>query len=696
VSLGKACILLTAGPAAGKSTSILQLLAHALRDQEGTLVPIYIRVHDLQRNLLADRSEAVRLQERHQQERTQLESRHAKERELHMLHEDKVASTRRVDADIHAQVIAARQASEIVQVEAEQDRELKTALNKSSFATAWNWVDAHLRCVYGSASATYMMLRQAMLCRRALVLLDGIDECGVVSEDVQRHVTEVLAPQGHSLVITSRPDNLRTEAFAEHFEHLTLHSMSDELQDQLIDLRLREAQSSGQQALKQYIRTQVPLNAEGLRETCNPLMLSMMITVSESLGGGTMPGSKTTLYAAASKIMLERTLGGCSEHSISAPQAAIPYLMPLLEAIFFRAHATQKKVIEDQHVEAAALELGAPGQLAAMQWPPYKSRVRVGQVVKILRGDNAGRVGVLTSDSRGKLINGRTPRSPFRITFLDKSLSPWLKENALVSSGLDLVTFDARVGSEGQRKSIRTAYERLPLPLHQAVEALRTWALQGQLPLLALLQSHPLQMQASHISLQEFFCARALFKGMALPGEPPWRWSAWWGNTLHLGSELGSSFGSGLLQAAGAGHDLDLSGQIAGHRPTALAAISQMVLGLSTVDLSQNGITPEEVRLVASALQKSNTLIELNLAKNPLGDDGAEILSSCVATAKLTSLNLFGTGIKERGARSLSMAISFSPSLTHLNLQYNAVRGESKKALEAANAARVPPLFLVL
>ena len=36
-----------------------------------------------------------------------------------------------------------------------------------------------------------------------------------------------------------------------------------------------------------------------------------------------------------------------------------------------------------------------------------------------------------------------------------------------------------------------------------------------------------------------------------------------------------------------------------------------------------------------------------------------------------------------------------APALTKLNLQYNALRADSKKALETANAARAAPLFLV-
>ena len=62
------------------------------------------------------------------------------------------------------------------------------------FARAWNFVDAYLRCVHGEDSPHYRMLRQAMMCRRALLLLDGIDEGGKARAEIEKHVTEVLAP----------------------------------------------------------------------------------------------------------------------------------------------------------------------------------------------------------------------------------------------------------------------------------------------------------------------------------------------------------------------------------------------------------------------------------------------------------------------------------------------------------------------
>ena len=690
-AIRNACILVTGGPASGKTTTIRQLLAHVLRviqrEQEFQLVPILICVPDLKDNLLRDREKIARVQSKHKFERIELDARHEAERVA-------LASRTTPEAAIAKELVDDRQAEESKHLETEQDNELQEAAwRQSKFARSWNWVDAHLQCVYGPKSGTYTMLRQALLSRRALLLIDGLDEGGPVSEEIQRHITEVLAPQGHTMVVTSRTEGLRLDWFSVHFEHMSLRPLSDALQAQLVELRLGANPSCVQKLLK-YIRTQVPLDNKGQRETCSPLNISLMIAIFDNLGDVPVPDSITSLYEIASKILLERSLGGASHGVASA--AALALITPLLEAIFFRAHAMHMREIEMYHVEAAALALGAPDQLAAVEWPPYKGRVRVGQVVKLLRGESAGRVGLLTSDSRGKLINGHTPRSPFRITFFDQTLSPWVKTGDFISSGLEHAPYNTKMGVDGQRKAIRLAFDKLPEAFHQAVHAVCTWVLTDQMPMLSLLQSEPLKMQASFPFLQEFFSARALCKGRALPGEPPWRWSAWWSNTLRLGSEMGKSFGSGLVRSTCSGLKLDLAGQVAGHRPTSIAAISQLMLGVMSMDLSQNCITIEELKILAKALQNSATLLELSLSKNSLGDEGAAILSAHIAESKLMSLNLFGSGIKEEGAKALASVISSSTSLTHLNLQYNAVRGETKKMLEAANAARVPQLVLVL
>ena len=157
----------------------------------------------------------------------------------------------------------------VVKVQHLQKRLLDEA-QRPVFSRAWNFVDAYLRCVHGEDSPHYRMLRQAMMCRRALLLLDGIDEGGKARAEIERHVTEVLAPQGHPMLVTSRPGGLRERAFASTFHVLKLKPLTDKQQQQVIEQRA----GTKSNALPRYVAEKVPLDAEtGQRVTGNPLML---------------------------------------------------------------------------------------------------------------------------------------------------------------------------------------------------------------------------------------------------------------------------------------------------------------------------------------------------------------------------------------------------------------------------------------
>eukprot|EP00966_Prymnesium_polylepis_P267325 6175605-Prymnesium_polylepis.1 len=137
------------------------------------------------------------------------------------------------------------------------------------FATAWNWVDAYMRIEH--EEPLYRMLRQLLIARRTLLLLDGLDEGGLHREQIERHVTEVLAPQGHVMIITSRPAGLQKTRFA-GFQQLSLSPLSFDQQKTAVQQRLGVELS---EALMPYLES-VPRDADtGQRITANPLMLSM-------------------------------------------------------------------------------------------------------------------------------------------------------------------------------------------------------------------------------------------------------------------------------------------------------------------------------------------------------------------------------------------------------------------------------------
>ena len=108
-----------------------------------------------------------------------------------------------------------RHKEEKERLESIHSKQMQQAYLRSRFANAWNWVDAYFREEYGVDSETYHLLRTALVSRRLLLLLDGLDEGGAARDEIERHIVEVLAPQGHQILITSRL-NLKVELFTRH------------------------------------------------------------------------------------------------------------------------------------------------------------------------------------------------------------------------------------------------------------------------------------------------------------------------------------------------------------------------------------------------------------------------------------------------------------------------------------------------
>jgi hypothetical protein len=150
------CALLTAGPAAGKTWMMSQLVVHSLGC---TLVPILVKAERLQKQMLESRA---------------------------------------------------------------------------AFAESSNWLDVSIRLEHGATSPLYRMLRDAIEARRALLLIDGLDEAGVERAPIEQHIAKRLALQGHVLLATSRPAGLAEELFTD-FYRLDLAPLSDKQQTAFIE-----------------------------------------------------------------------------------------------------------------------------------------------------------------------------------------------------------------------------------------------------------------------------------------------------------------------------------------------------------------------------------------------------------------------------------------------------------------------------
>jgi len=194
------------------------------------------------------------------------------------------------------------------------------------------------------------------------------------------------------------------------------------------------------------------------------------------------------------------------------------------------------------------------------------------------------------------------------------------------------------------------------------------------------LQANPLQMQASHLTFQEYFAVCALCEeGTVLLGVRPWQWTVWWANAVKMGEEVGQPFARGLLRAAGVKVDsLDLSGgRLGGDRPTTLRVVVLFTAVLTTLDLERNYIGAEGAKALANALASGRAVLtSLDVSSNSLDEEAAlAIVRAVKPRDKMTRLGLASSKIGPTGATEIAEYVKVSAVLTSLNLAYNQLCG---------------------
>ena len=521
-----------------------------------------------------------------------------------------------------------------------------------AFASHWNWVDAYLSLTERERPEVYRMLRQAMMARRALLLLDGLDEAGAKRAEIEQHIVEVLAPQGHVMLCTSRPAGVDEARFS-GFRLLKLAPLTEAQQEQALLQRLgNEGDVRQLMTFVERMPTSTDPDAPTMqhRVTANPLMLSMVASVFEIRKGLGMPKTVAELYAFASDAMLAR--GGVVTAEVRT----------LLEVVFFEAHVAQARVITDVQLLRAALGAFAPpGMLTDLDakvaktskvsnlFKTFKGRPEEGHYVELLDGERKGQRGVIVEDDK--------TGNPYKVKLADGTTTGWLYPKQLASSGLDEAACRAQMARADAERlhALGGAVQALRDDERAAVAQVRERVGQDRLPLLSLLQVEPLQMQSAHLSFQEFFAAQAICSGKyRLPegSPPPWQWPAFWANAVTLGSEMGDAFGKGLKQTARLGDELDLSKKlVGGDRPTMVAAVAQLMRVLASLSLRENKLTDGEGVKIVEALQANTTLTQLSLNGNKLGDASGCALAVALQ-AKNTTLRQLDLGGNEIGAES--------------------------------------------
>jgi Ran GTPase-activating protein (RanGAP) involved in mRNA processing and transport len=554
-----------------------------------------------------------------------------------------------------------------------------------AFVGAWNNIDAFLRLEHeASRPALYRMLRQAMMARRALLLLDGLDEAGAKRDDIERHVVDVLAPQGHVLLCTSRPAGVNEARFAA-FRRLALAPLSDEQQVRALEQRLGAERAA---ALLTYVRDVMPRDDTGQKVTSNPLMLSMVASVYELRQGVGMPATVAELYATASDAMFAR--GG----------VATPELKRLLQRIFFEAHVAQRRLIEDRQLDEAALGLEAPEALAKiraeaakMPFEPFNGRAEMGHYVEVTKeGEHKGRRGVITADNKSD--------NPYKVTFANGTVSGWLKPNALRSSGLNETAFLQRtMDASASEAAVRVACEaHLSEAMREVLRTVRECVLVDALPLLSLWQSEPLQLQSSHLSFQEYFAAIALCEEGTERVLAAVVANASELRTLNLSqnkldAEDARALAPTLMKTTALKNCSLLKNSLDVESATMLAKIGTekgiMLSGMkrdqTVAEFNGQGLQPADAILIGSDLQFMAVLTELSLWDNQIGPEGAIAIAEALkVNAVLTTLGLDNNNIGLEGAIAIAEALKVNAVLTELKLNRNNIGNDGAKAIAEA------------
>jgi hypothetical protein len=104
------------------------------------------------------------------------------------------------------------------------------------------------------------------------------------------------------------------------------------------------------------------------------------------------------------------------------------------------------------------------------------------------------------------------------------------------------------------------------------------------------------------------------------------------------------------------------------------AELLEQLSSLTSLDLSEQSLTDEDITQLAQALSTNTTLTSLNVYNNQIGDIGAKALST---NTHLTSLNVSYNEIGAIGAKALST----NTSLTSMDVSRNQIGAIGAKAL---------------
>ncbi|XP_059814762.1 NACHT, LRR and PYD domains-containing protein 3-like [Hypanus sabinus] len=116
------------------------------------------------------------------------------------------------------------------------------------------------------------------------------------------------------------------------------------------------------------------------------------------------------------------------------------------------------------------------------------------------------------------------------------------------------------------------------------------------------------------------------------------------------------------------------------------AALRNLECKIQTLELIRVGLTDSGAEDLVSALSTNPSLTELNLSENKLGDSGEKLVSAALRNpeCKIQKLQLRDVGLTDSGAKDLVSALSTNQSLFELGLSDNELGNSGVKLVSAS------------
>lgn len=514
--------------------------------------------------------------------------------------------------------------------------------HRPRFTSSWNFIDAYLQClcVNEKWAMVYPMLRQAMISRRTLLLLDGVDEAGQATETLCMHVVEVLRAQGHAMVVSCRP---ATAAAAQWpgFTRIRVKPLSLEEQKEFMSERLRSTAWSID-ALVQYQAQHLPdCEASSERAISSPLLLSMLTSLVEaqsasSSGGAELPPLPTTasdLYGVWIRSVLDN----------------LDTNLPVGDVLGIAAlHAHAAKVREMSIVD---LKQGAHELVRMDKWAGAHAEIY----------DAVEMIQQLVADGCFPLLT-MLQVEPLKFQFAHISFQEYLFvttacEGFLLPKGMEMpwqwsgwwkntLSFGIGVGdafSNGLLEGCRRVNDVLVQEDEEQV---------GYLDL-----TRQIGILASENEKADNFEAASPMRKPAVKDE--------------------------IMVGVEAIHE-ELSLARLADRSISISAVAELAKHATSLKLAWNNLTDGDVLIIATGI-RPRTLTELDVSNNQLGDVGMKTLVGALAAgdsgSALRTLFCAHNGVGAQGATALAHLFGVSKRLTQLDLRGNNIIDEGLCAL---------------